>query len=136
MHTLVQSGFEASSESDIAAAPPKIRKILVIVNTAADRQANVEKAVLIATTLGSEIELFACDVQPSLPNNWAAGRESVDIYHQLLRKQRLDDVEHLAESVRSRDIPVRVTAEWYAESGSGIQQHIAKTKPDVVIWSP
>ena len=136
MHTLVKSGFEASRESGIAADLPAIRKILVIVNTAADRQANVEKAVLIATSLGSEIELFACDVESTLPNSWAAGGDSVYIYRQLLRKQRLDDVEQLAESVRSRGIPVRVTAEWHVASDRGVQQHVAKTKPDAVIWSP
>ena len=111
---------------------PAIRRILVIVDPTADSQVVVDKAAKIAAVLGSELELYVCDVErapPATAVEPAAGEE----FSPSRTRDILEDLEHYAEPLRTRGLSVTTRCEWHAPLEQGIGHHVLRSRPDLVI---
>lgn len=116
------------SEPDASA----LRRILVVVDPTVHSPPCIHKAQLIAAKFGSEIELFVCDFEQTMPDDL----EGVMTYHEyrhLLESRRLAGLERHAAALRGLGLKVSTTAQWHADFISGIGQRVIRTAPDLVI---
>ena len=109
------------TEHTAAAAVPTIAKILVVVDPTATVHPCIEKAVRIATRLGSALELYICD----------ADEHSENREHR--RQQFAEMLVELAAPLRARGLIVTTVCEAHAPLPRGIGEHVVRSKPDLVI---
>jgi universal stress protein E len=107
-------------------------KILVVVDPTAVRHPSVEKAARLAASCGSSLELYICDVDQSVPENWAGGTTLAQ-YRGVLREQRLAMLESLAAPIRARGVHVTVATEWFVPLEQGVVQHAIRSRADLVV---
>jgi universal stress protein E len=109
-----------------------IQKIMVVIDPTQREQPALEKAVRIAASYRSSLELYICDVEQDIPESWVGGSRS-DEYREILRRRLLEDLERLAEPLRARGLDVRTACEWHAPLEQGIGHHVIRTQPDLVV---
>jgi universal stress protein E len=109
-----------------------IQKIMVVIDPTRSEQPALEKAARIATSYGSHLELYICDVEQDIPESWIGGSRSEE-YREILRRRLLEDLERLAEPLRAQGLEVRTACEWHAPHEQGIGHHAIRTQPDLVV---
>lgn len=109
-----------------------IQKVLVVVDPTTLSHLCVEKAAQIAASFRSSVELYICEVAEDLPESWAGGAR-VEHYRELLRAQRLQQLEELAWPLRASGLHVTTTSELHARLEEGIAQHVIRAQPDLVV---
>lgn len=109
-----------------------IQKILVIVDPTAREQPALDKAVRIALSCRSSLELYICDVQQDIPESWAGGSRSEE-YRELVRQRHLAELKRLAEPLAAQGLDVSTACEWHAPLEEGIGYHVVRTRPDLVV---
>jgi universal stress protein E len=109
-----------------------LQKILVIVNPVAVVQPCLDKAVRLAVSFGSTIELFSCEMEPPIPESWAGGTTTAQ-YRDLMRERRGAQLEQLAVPLRARGLNVTTCSEWHMPFEDGIAQRAIRTKADLVV---
>jgi len=132
MNSQPSPSFESASGQHRAFEPPAIRRILVVVDPIADAQPAIEKAVKIAVTLGSALELYVCDAEPPPAENGTVQTHGAD-FREMRRRRFMDALEGYAGSLRRRGLRVSTQCEWHAPLEQGIGHHVLRTRPDLVV---
>ena len=132
MTTLSTPHPQALRYAERDASHSVIQKILVIVDPTAQQHPCIEKAARIAASCGATLELFVCDVEPELPDNWAGGNKTAE-YRDLLRRRRLEELQRLATPLRQQGLSVTTASEWHAPLEEGIGQHAIRARADLVV---
>jgi universal stress protein E len=115
-----QAAFDEADPQDHAS--PALRRILVVVDPAATRHPEIDKAVRLAEGSGALVELFAGD-------DGEADADSRQARH----RQLLDFLQELAAPLRARRIGVSVESEWCESLERGIGLRVVRTSPDLVV---
>jgi nucleotide-binding universal stress UspA family protein len=92
----------------------------------------LQKALRIATRSGSSLELYICDAVQDLPDSWAGGSKA-DEYRELTRGRLLRELNLLAEPIKAQGLHVSTVCEWHAPLEQGIEHHVVRSRPDLVI---
>jgi universal stress protein E len=111
---------------------PAIRNILVIVDPTADAQPAIDKAAKIAATLGSSLELYVCDAEPTPADNAAVSTDCAE-FREARRRGFMDSLEGYAAPLRLHGLHVTIQCEWHAPLAQGIGYHVLRTRPDLVV---
>ena len=112
--------------------PIPLQRIMVVVDPASVAQPALDKAVQIAMRFNSSLELYVGDVQQDIPESWVGDARSRE-YKDLMRKRAQDELRRLAAPVASLGLKVSAAFEWDAPLQQGIEHHVFRTRPDLVV---
>ncbi len=108
------------------------RRIMVVIDPTRPVQVALEKAARIALTQGGELELYVCEVQQELPESWAGNQRHAE-YREILRTRALAELQAFAQPLREDGLTVTTHYEAQAPLEQGIEYHVVRTRPDLVV---
>ena len=108
-------------------------KILVVVDPASPTHRDVDLAVKVALRESARIDLFACDDEPGVPQDWV-GSINVREYRGILRERTLQRLEEIARPIRTQGLVVTTACLWHASRAEGIYRHILQSDADLLAY--
>lgn len=108
-------------------------RILLVIDPRADTHPCIEQWVPFLERSGGALELYTCDEQPGIPEEWVASLNSRE-YRGLLREQRLQLLEELARPLRARGLRVSTCSEWHSPPEERVARHVLETQPDILVY--
>jgi len=111
-----------------------IRRILVAVkNPRLKSSPAVAKAVQLARALGAQLELFHAIATPLYVDAYFTPSGTLKNYERATRKQRLKELESLAERVRGSGIKVTIAADWDYPVYEAVLRRASRTRADLIV---
>jgi universal stress protein E len=107
-------------------------RILVIVDPEQAQHPCLDQAVALARPSGALIELYTCDWNEGLPARWV-GALTLPQYQALLREERLQWLEQLAQPLRSSGLRINTHSDWHPNVEQAVLNHIVAIKPSAVL---
>lgn len=106
--------------------------ILVIIDPDRADHPAIGRGVRLARGSGAALELYTCDVEREVPEQWAGAMSSQQA-RMVLREGRLQLLEQLAQPLRAEGLCVGTHSDWHPSLEQGVLRHIVATKPGVVL---
>ena len=92
-----------------------------------------DKVVQLASGLGAELELFHCIFDPQVSRAGRFGtRGAEEDIHEFVERRR-EQLEHGAERLRARGVPVRTSVRWDYPIHEGIVRQVLRRKPSLLV---
>src|SRR5262249_26277709 len=114
----------------------KLTSILVVANrTDADRIL-LEKAIILARSVGAQIFLFSCDAVLARILQHAYNSPDAEKAWHISQTEHLAYVLGLRAHAQARDIQISVAAECYTPLYEGIINKVREIRPDLVMKTP
>lgn len=107
-------------------------RILVIVDPEQAQHPCLDRAALLARPVGALVELYTCGWNQDLPARWV-GSLTLPQYQALLREERQQWLEQLAQPLRSSGLCVNTHTDWHPNVERAVLNHIVATKPSAVL---
>jgi hypothetical protein len=108
-------------------------KILIIVDPRSQVHPDLVQGVEIARHECAEIELFACNDQPGVPEEWV-GSLNTHEYRVVLRESTMEALEQLARPIREQGLVVTTACAWHPRREEGIFRHIQEGDADLLAY--
>jgi hypothetical protein len=106
--------------------------ILIVIDPERVDHPALEHGVEFAQRLDAVLELYTCDFGEGVPERWA-GSLSLQQFRSMVREQRLQLLEELAQPLRARGVRVRTHSDWYPSLEQGVLRRIVAIKPGMVL---
>lgn len=110
----------------------KQEHILVIVDPEQTRHPCLDRAAQLARRVEAMIELYTCDWNERLPANWV-GSLTLPQYRALVREERQQWLEQLAQPLRSSGLRVSTHIDSHPNVEQAVLKRIVATKPTAVL---
>lgn len=107
-------------------------RILVIIDPEQAQHACLDRAAQLARPTGALIDLYTCDWSEGLPSDWV-GSLTLQQYRALVREERQQWLEQLAQPLRSSGLTVTTHADSHANVEQALLSHIVASKPTAVL---
>jgi nucleotide-binding universal stress UspA family protein len=108
------------------------QRILVIVDPEQAQHPSLERAAGLARPTNALIELYTCGWSDGPPARWV-GSLTQQQYRALLREERQQWLEQLAQPLRSSGLRVEAHTDWHPNVEQALLQYIVVTKPSAVL---
>jgi hypothetical protein len=121
-----------SDRSTSALSEQWLQRLLVVMEPAAGVHSVMEKAARLVATHNTVVDLFVCDVDVGLPDNWAGGRRSQE-YRELLRERRRYEIEASASELQACGARLSITYAWEHAPTGGLIAHAQRSLPSLIV---
>lgn len=110
----------------------KQERILVIVDPEQARHPCLDRAAELARPGDALIELYTCDWKEGLPAKWV-GSLTLPQYQALVREERQQWLEQLAQPLRSSGLRVSTHSDLHPNVEQAVLSHIVVSRPTAVL---